>query len=68
MVAVGEKTGRMDDMLIRTASYYDEELEISLQNLTALLEPALLVFIGGIVLVVVLALYLPIFKLSTAMR
>ena len=68
MVAVGEKTGRIDEMLKRTADYYDEELEISLQNLTALLEPALLIFIGGIVLIVVLALYLPIFKLSSAVR
>ena len=68
MVAVGEKTGRIDNMLVRTASYYDEELETSLQNLTALLEPALLIFIGGIVLIAVLALYLPIFKLSAAMK
>jgi len=68
MTAVGERTGRIDDMMKRTADYYDEELEITLQNLTALLEPALIVFIGGIVLIVVLALYLPIFKLSTAIR
>ena len=68
MVGVGEKTGRIDDMLRRTADYYDEELEFSLQNMTALLEPMLIVFIGGIVLIVVLALYLPIFKISTAIR
>ncbi len=68
MIAVGEKTGRLDDMLKRTADYYDEELDTTLQNLTALLEPALIIFIGGIVLIAVLALYLPIFKLSTAVR
>ena len=68
MAAVGEKTGRTDEMLKRTADYYDEELETTLQNLTALLEPALIVFIGGIVLIVVLALYLPIFKMSSAIR
>ncbi len=68
MTAVGERTGRIDEMLERTADYYDEELEITLQNLTSLLEPALIIFIGGIVLIVVLALYLPIFKLSTAIR
>ena len=68
MVGVGEKTGHIDEMLHRTADYYDKELEISLQNLTVLLEPALIIFIGGIVLTVVLALYLPIFKLSSAIR
>lgn len=68
MAAVGEKTGRIDDMLIRTADYYDEELETTLQNLTAILEPALVIFVGGMVLIVVLALYLPIFNLATAIR
>ena len=68
MIAVGEKTGKIDDMLKRTSDYYDEEVDISLQNLTAMLEPVLIVFIGGIILIVVLALYLPIFNLSAAIR
>jgi len=68
MVAVGEKTGRIDDMFLKTAEYYDEEIEITLQNLTTMLEPVLIVFIGGVVLIVVLALYLPIFQLSMAVR
>ena len=68
MASVGEKTGRVDEMLKRTADYYDEELETALQNLTAILEPALIIFVGGMVLIVVLALYLPIFRLATAIR
>ncbi len=68
MTAVGEKTGRLDDMLLRTAQYYEDELETTLQNLTVLIEPVLIVFIGAIVLLVVLALYLPIFQISTAVR
>ena len=68
MASVGERSGRLDDMLKRTAEYYEEEVETVLQDLTALLEPVLIVFIGGIVLVVVLALYLPIFHISSAIR
>ena len=68
MVSVGERTGRVDDMLIRTADYYDDELENTLQTLMSLLEPILIIFIGSIVLVVILALYLPIFKLSAIIK
>ena len=68
MTAVGERTGRLSDMLERTSQYYEDELEITLQNLTTMLEPVLIIFVGVNVLVVVLALYLPIFHLSTAIR
>lgn len=65
MVEVGERTGKIGDMLKRNADYYDDELNVAITNFTSLLEPALIVLIGGVVLVVVLALYLPIFKMST---
>jgi len=68
MTGVGERTGRLSDMLERTAQYYEDELEITLQNLTTMLEPVLIIFVGVNVLVVVLALYLPIFHLSTAIK
>jgi type IV pilus assembly protein PilC len=68
MVAAGERSGQIHDMLGRTAQYYEEELETTLTNLTSLLEPVLIVSVGSIVLVVVLALYLPIFRLSSIMR
>lgn len=68
MTAVGERTGRLSEMLERTSQYYEDELEITLQNLTTMLEPILIIFVGANVLVVVLALYLPIFHLSTAIR
>jgi type IV pilus assembly protein PilC len=68
MVEVGEKTGRLGDMFGRCADYYDDELETTIAGLTSLIEPVLIVFIGAIVLVVVLALYLPIFKMSMAVR
>ncbi|MBN1869043.1 MAG: type II secretion system F family protein [Candidatus Omnitrophica bacterium] len=68
MTAVGERTGRLSDMLERTAQYYEDELESTLAALTTLLEPVLIIFVGVNVLVVVLALYLPIFYLSKAIR
>ena len=68
MTNVGERTGRLSDMLERTSQYYEDELEVTLTNLTTMLEPALIIFVGANVLIVVLALYLPIFHLSTAIR
>jgi type IV pilus assembly protein PilC len=68
MVNVGEKTGRMDDMLNRTSDYYDSELEHNIQGMMSLLEPVLIVFIGIIVGTVVIALYMPIFKMSSLIQ
>jgi type IV pilus assembly protein PilC len=68
MASVGERTGRLPELLNRTADYYDSELDHSLSRLTSIIEPFLIVFIGGIVLIVVLALYLPIFNMSKAIR
>ena len=64
MSHVGEKTGRIADMLKRTAEYYDDELEVTIQNLMVLIEPALIIVVGIIVAIIVVALYLPIFKVS----
>jgi len=65
MVEVGERTGKISEMLKRNADYYDDELNVAIANFASLLEPALIILIGGVVLIVVLALYLPIFKMST---
>ena len=68
MTSVGERTGRLPDLLGRAADYYDGEVDHSLSRLTSVLEPFLITFIGAIVLIVVLALYLPIFNMSKAVR
>lgn len=68
MVQVGEKTGKIGAMLEHNADYYDEELETEISNFTSLLEPALIILIGGVVLIVVLALYLPIFSIAALRR
>jgi len=64
MVAVGERTGTISEMLKRTANYYDDELDNTLQKLTALVEPVLIIFIGGFVCIIIVALYLPIFTVT----
>ena len=68
MILVGEKSGRLAEMLIRTADYYDQEVEHSVNGLLTLIEPVLIAVIGGIVGIVVVALYLPIFKLATVIK
>lgn len=61
MVAVGEETGKLDDMLSKVADFYDMEVENSVEQLTSALEPIMVVTIGGIVGSVVVGMYLPIF-------
>jgi type IV pilus assembly protein PilC len=65
MIAVGEQTGALDSMLAKIADFYDEEVDTAVANLTSLLEPLLMVFLGVVVGGVVIAMYLPIFKLVT---
>jgi type IV pilus assembly protein PilC len=65
MISVGEQTGALDAMLGKIADFYDEEVDTAVANLTALLEPMLMVFLGIVIGGVVIAMYLPIFKLVT---
>ncbi|HXE71959.1 MAG TPA: type II secretion system F family protein [Candidatus Nitrosotenuis sp.] len=66
MAAVGEDAGVLPDMLEKVAIYYEDELDATVGALTALLEPALMIFIGAIVCVFVLAILMPIIGISTA--
>jgi len=65
MIQVGEETGALDDMMVKIADYYDEEVNTAVSGLTALLEPMLMVFLGVVVGYVVVAMYLPIFQLAS---
>ncbi len=65
MIAVGETTGALDTMLSKIADFYDDEVDASVTALTSLLEPALMVFLGMTIGTVVIAMYLPIFKLAS---
>ncbi|HEY5974974.1 MAG TPA: type II secretion system F family protein [Geobacteraceae bacterium] len=66
MISVGEATGAMDSMLNKIADFYDDEVDDAVNNLTAMMEPLLMVFLGTTVGGLVIAMYLPIFKLAGA--
>ncbi len=68
MIAVGESTGALDSMLGKIADFYDDEVDNAVSNLTAMMEPMLMVFLGGSVGFIVVAMYLPIFKLITLIK
>ena len=68
MVSVGEETGRMEDMLNRVSKFFRDEVDATLNILTSILEPVLIIGLGIIVGIVVLAIYLPIFKLAATIR
>ena len=63
MMAVGEDTGALDDMLDKISDFYDQEVESTTESLTALLEPVMIAVLGGIVGAMVIALYMPMFKI-----
>jgi len=65
MIAVGEATGALDAMLSKIASFYDDEVDAAVDAMTALLEPVMMVFLGGVVGGMIVAMYLPIFKLAS---
>lgn len=64
MIAVGESTGALDIMLGKIADFYDEEVDQAVENLTAMIEPLMLVFLGTVIGGLVVAMYLPIFKMA----
>ena len=66
MISVGEATGAMDAMLNKIADFYDDEVDDAVSNMTAMMEPLLMVFLGTTVGGLVVAMYLPIFKLASA--
>jgi type IV pilus assembly protein PilC len=68
MIAVGEQTGAMDAMLSKLADFYDDEVDAAVAGLTALLEPLMMVFLGGTIGTILIAMYLPIFKIAEAIK
>jgi type IV pilus assembly protein PilC len=68
MTATGEETGKLDTMLARTADFYEQRVTAAVDGLSSLVEPIAIVVLGGVIGVMLLALYLPIFNLGQAMR
>ncbi len=66
MIAVGEATGALDNMLTKIADFYDDEVDTAVATLTSLLEPMLMVFLGTTVGFVIVAMYMPIFQMGSA--
>jgi type IV pilus assembly protein PilC len=68
MIAVGEQTGGLDEMLTKIADFYDEEVDAAVAGLLALMEPAMIVFLGGVVGGMIVAMYLPIFEMVNSVQ
>ncbi len=65
MINVGESVGALDAMLEKIADFYDEEVDQAVENLTAMIEPFMMIFLGGMIGGLVVAMYLPIFKMAS---
>lgn len=68
MINVGESVGALDTMLEKIADFYDEEVDQAVENLTAMIEPLMMVFLGGMIGGLVVAMYLPIFNMAGAIK
>jgi type IV pilus assembly protein PilC len=68
MIAVGEETGQLEHMLSKVADFYETEVDAKVKALTALIEPVMIVFVGGIVGFIVIAMYLPMFSIFDKIR
>jgi type IV pilus assembly protein PilC len=68
MIGVGEQTGAMDAMLQKIADFYEDEVDVAVTALTSLLEPIMMVFLGGICGALVISMYLPIFEMAGAIK
>ena len=64
MIAVGEQTGALDEMLNKIADFYEDEVDVAVSSITSLMEPIMIVVLGGIVAFFVIAMYLPIFNMA----
>lgn len=64
MVTVGESTGALDDMLTKVSDFYEEEVDLAVQTLLSMIEPIMIVIIGGLVGFIVIAMYMPVFEMA----
>ena len=68
MIAIGEETGNLDTMLSKVADFYEDEVSAAIKALTSILEPVMIVLVGGIVGFIVIAMYMPMFKVYDAIK
>jgi type IV pilus assembly protein PilC len=65
MVKVGEETGELEKMLGKIADFYEDEVDSSIQSLTSIIEPIMMLAVGAMVGVIIISMYLPMFKMLT---
>jgi len=65
MVRIGEETGEMEKMLKKVAEFYEDEVEASIEGLTSIIEPVMMILVGAMIGVILIAMYLPMFKMLT---
>jgi len=68
MIAVGEATGALDKMLSKIADFYEEEVDNAVDGMTRLIEPVMLVVLGGLIGTILISMYLPIFTMASAVK
>lgn len=68
MIGIGEETGEMEQMLSKIADFYDEQVDVAISGLTSLIEPLIIVFLGGVIGTIVVCMFLPIFTITQAIN
>jgi type IV pilus assembly protein PilC len=68
MVGVGEETGALDSMLTKIAEFYEDQVEAAVKSLTSILEPVMIILVGGMVGFIVIAMYMPLFKVYDSIK
>ena len=68
MIRVGEESGELEKMLSKVADFYEDEVDAAIQSLTSIIEPLLMIIVGFIVGIIVIAMYLPMFKILTLIK
>ncbi len=64
MMSAGEESGELDNMLVKVSEYYDMEVDYAISNISALIEPILLAVLGGVVLFMMLAIFMPMWDMT----
>ena len=67
MISIGEETGELDQMLMKVADFYEDEVEQAVKALTSILEPIMIIVLGGMVGSILISMYLPMFKVMDAL-
>jgi type IV pilus assembly protein PilC len=68
MISIGEETGALDAMLNKVADFYEDEVDSTIKSLTSILEPIMMIFVGGLVGIIVISMYLPMFSMMNLVK